>query len=55
MELNKEPPAVPSEKVGQINFGLEYDYQQNTLILRIIAVSLSIITTPITIATTKIG
>lgn len=37
-ELNKEPPAVPSEKVGQINFGLEYDYQQNTLILRIIAV-----------------
>lgn len=38
-ELNKEPPAVPSEKVGQINFGLEYDYQQNTLILRIIAVS----------------
>lgn len=39
-ELNKEPPAVPSEKVGQINFGLEYDYQQNTLILRIIAVRL---------------
>ncbi|XP_026817096.1 synaptotagmin-7 [Rhopalosiphum maidis] len=37
IELNKEPPAVPSEKVGQINFGLEYDYQQNTLILRIIA------------------
>ncbi|XP_050530708.1 synaptotagmin-7 isoform X2 [Daktulosphaira vitifoliae] len=36
-ELSKGPPAVPSEKVGQINFGLEYDYQQNTLILRIIA------------------
>lgn len=29
----------PSENVGQIHFSLEYDYQNTTLILRIIQVS----------------
>lgn len=32
--------SEPSENVGQIHFSLEYDFQNTTLILRIIQVSL---------------
>lgn len=31
--------AEPTENVGQIHFSLEYDFQNTTLILRIIQVS----------------
>jgi len=35
--------SEPSENVGQIHFSLEYDFQNSTLILRIIQVSRSFV------------
>lgn len=32
--------SEPSENVGQIHFSLEYDFQNTTLILKVIQVSL---------------
>lgn len=37
--------SEPSENVGQIHFSLEYDFQNSTLILRIIQVSRSFVIT----------
>lgn len=45
--------SEPSENVGQIHFSLEYDFQNTTLILRILTVS-TIVPPPLFLRISKI-